>query len=119
MRDLYLIRHGKVLFSDGKKRCIGRTDTPLDEEGRSQARDLAAYFAEHPVEKVYASPLKRARETADLLADGRYPVEIREDLIELDMGEWEDAPLNELHKELTSEPVRGEGRRAGRERFAR
>ena len=42
MRDLYLIRHGKVLFSDGQKRCIGQTDTPLDEEGRRQARDLAA-----------------------------------------------------------------------------
>lgn len=119
MRNLYLIRHGQVLFADGKKRCIGRTDTPLDEEGRSQARALAAYFAEHPVEKVYASPLKRARETAGLLAGGRYPVEIREDLIELDMGEWEDVPLKELHKELTTEPVQGEGRRAGRERFAR
>lgn len=119
MRNLYLIRHGQVLFADGKKRCIGRTDTPLDEEGRSQAKALAAYFAEHPVEKVYASSLKRARETARLIAAGRYPVEIREDLIELDMGEWEDVPLKELHKELTTEPVQGEGRRAGRERFAR
>ena len=119
MREIYLIRHGKVRSVDGKKRCIGRTDTPLDEEGRGQARALAEYFAEHPVQKVYASPLSRARETAQILADGRYPVEIREDLAELDMGEWEDVPLQDLHKELTSEPVKGEGRQAGKARFAR
>lgn len=117
MRNLYLVRHGKVDFPDGKRRCIGRTDTPLDKEGRNQARELAWYFKEHPVKRVYASPLTRARETAGILAGDRCPVIIKENLMELYMGEWENTPLKELKKGLSSEPITGERRRDGRRRF--
>ena len=36
MRTIYLIRHGKPEFPDERKYCIGRTDLPLSEEGRTQ-----------------------------------------------------------------------------------
>lgn len=116
-RSLYLVRHGRVAFPGGVRRCIGRTELPLDEAGRRQAEDLREYFRDHPVEKVFASPSGRCRETAEILAGGRYPVEVREGLSELDMGEWENVPLAELHKELESEPEQGEGRKAGLNRF--
>ena len=37
MRKIFLLRHGKTLFPDGEKRCIGRTDLPLSEDGKNQA----------------------------------------------------------------------------------
>ena len=117
MRTIYLVRHGKVEFPQGGTRCIGRTDVTLSEAGRCQARDLALYFRDKPVEAVYASPLSRALETASLLAAGRIPVRVETDLLELDMGEWENVPLSCIKKTLESEPVFGEGRIRGLERF--
>lgn len=116
-RTLYLIRHGQPEFPDGIRRCIGRTEYPLSETGRRQARDLFDYFSGHSVEAVYTSPLGRCRETAQILSGNRYPVIVEADLSELDMGEWEDVSMKELHKELESEPKQGEGRVSGLKRF--
>lgn len=117
IRTLYLVRHGHPEFPNGIRRCIGRTEYPLSETGRRQARDLFDYFSKHPVESVYTSPLGRCRETAQILSGNRYPVIVEADLTELDMGEWEDVPMKELHKELESEPKQGEGRINGLKRF--
>lgn len=80
MRTIYLIRHGKVKFPDGRKRCIGRTDLVLDDAGRRQARALRQYFQtlSPAITAVYASPLSRARETAEILSGQRLPVIIRQ-----------------------------------------
>lgn len=71
VRYLYLVRHGDVQFADGVRRCIGRTDLPLSERGRKKAADAGAYFAaRYPragSPTVYASPLVRAQETAELI----------------------------------------------------
>ena len=64
MRTIYLIRHGKPEFPDERKYCIGRTDLPLSEEGRTQIRALGETFAGRRIEKIYTSPLKRCRESA-------------------------------------------------------
>lgn len=117
VRRIYLVRHGRVEFPEGGRRCIGRTDLPLDEAGRKQAEELGVFFREHPVQKVYASPLIRARHTAELLAGPGFPVILKEDLMELDMGEWENIPLKELKKNLESEPLKGEKRICGQRRF--
>lgn len=114
---MYLIRHGSVEFPEGKRRCIGRTDLPLSEAGRAQARALAEYFADRSLEAVYASPLSRAVETAVILAGERFPVTTAEGLLELDMGEWENVPLKDIKKELESEPELGERRADGLVRF--
>lgn len=102
MRTVYLVRHGMVDFPGGKRRCIGRTDLPLNEVGRKQAEDLGEYFRTRPVEAVFCSPLARSVETAKILAGGRFPVLETEGLAELDMGEWENVPLCDLKKELES-----------------
>jgi broad specificity phosphatase PhoE len=118
MRTLYLIRHGEPELEGGIRRCIGVTDLVLDAAGRKKAQRLNVYFNLHPIEAVYASPLSRAKETAQILSGGRYPVRIRENLRELDMGEWENVPLSELKKELSSEPAHGESRVDGVRRFS-
>lgn len=119
MRTVYLVRHGMVDFPEGKRRCIGRTDLPLDYVGRKQAEDLGEYFRDRPVEAVFCSPLSRSLETARILAEGRLPVMEEEGLMELDMGEWENVPLCDLKKNLESEPLRGEGRLRGLKRMDR
>lgn len=117
MRNLYLVRHGRVNFPGGVRRCIGRTDLPLDNIGRRQAEELADYFKDSQVTRVFCSPLSRTRETAHILAGQRMPVQVAEDLVELDMGEWENRPMNELNKNLESEPVTGERRKEGLKRM--
>lgn len=63
--------------------------TRLSEEGRRQAERLSEWFAARPVHAVYASPLERARETAEPIAQ-RLGLTLYEapGLIELDFGEW-------------------------------
>jgi alpha-ribazole phosphatase len=95
MRTIYLIRHGKVAFH-GKKCCIGRTDLPLSEGGRNQALELASYFHDKDLTIIYTSPLERARSTADLLAQGRWPIEACPLLTELNMGDWEGLTFSEI-----------------------
>jgi broad specificity phosphatase PhoE len=67
---LYLIRHGE---SEGNVRRVfqGKLDMPLTALGRQQARTLGGWLAAHNVRPsaVYASPLQRAWQTAQLLAE--------------------------------------------------
>ena len=121
VRKLYLVRHGAVEFPENIRRCIGNTELPLSERGKKQAEKLAVYFQNHPVTKIITSPRGRCRETAQILSGGRYPIESNEGFRELNMGEWENVPLRELKKNygktLCSEPVQGEKRTEGLERF--
>jgi broad specificity phosphatase PhoE len=79
-----LIRHGQTEFNAQKRFCGGRSDPPLDELGRAQALALGERFAGE-VERVYASPQRRALETAAVLGE---PIVI-EELRELDQGSLE------------------------------
>lgn len=115
MRNLYLVRHGHVDFPGGIRRCIGWTDLPLDERGQEQGRELGTYFQSliQQGAAVFASPLTRARETARLLAGDSLPVGVEEGLKELNMGEWENVPMDQLKKTLESWPDTGESREEG------
>ena len=85
---LDLIRHAQPDYLGGKTMCLGRTnDLPLSEFGRAQARQLAAFFRDLPLEAVYTSPLLRARQTAALIAADVRPLYVLDSLIELDGGE--------------------------------
>jgi len=65
---LLFLRHGQTDWN-AQNRVQGRTDIPLNERGREQARERAAELLEHqpPVEIICASPMKRARETAEII----------------------------------------------------
>jgi len=64
---LYLARHGRTAWNE-LGRFQGHTDIPLDEVGRDQAARLAETLRGH-VHAVFASDLKRANETADIVCD--------------------------------------------------
>ena len=63
---IYLIRHGET--PSNRKRIVQVPETPLSETGREQARRLAARLADHPIERMLASDLARADETANAIS---------------------------------------------------
>lgn len=85
---VYLARHGQTpLNESGVLR--GLTDPPLDEAGHDQARRLAAVLGARGLCAVIASPLLRARQTAQPVAD-RAGLEVGTDpcLVDRDYGRW-------------------------------
>ena len=83
----WLLRHGATEWSvDG--RHTGRTDVPLTDAGRDEARAAAAVLAGRTFARVRVSPLGRARETAALAGVGD-DAEVTEALLEVDYGAFE------------------------------
>lgn len=79
-----LVRHGRTAWNR-ERRFLGQSDVPLDEHGLSQARSLASALPRR-FDHVYASPLRRALQTAEHL----HPDPVRvPDLAELDQGHLE------------------------------
>jgi broad specificity phosphatase PhoE len=65
---LYLARHGETDWNASGK-LQGRTDIPLNDVGRAQARALAARLVGEPITSVTTSDLLRAGETGDIVAE--------------------------------------------------
>lgn len=86
---LYIIRHGKTDWNC-QGRLQGHHDIPLNEEGRAMARDAATEYKDIHFDVCYCSPLIRARETAELLLEGRnIPIIVDERLREISFGVYE------------------------------
>jgi broad specificity phosphatase PhoE len=90
---LALIRHGQTR-ANTEGRWQGQSDWGLDETGHRQARALREWYGVFPT--VYASPLGRARSTAEYVASDR--VVTVDGLKELDMGRWEGLTTDEIHE---------------------
>ena len=89
---IYLVRHGQTAMNR-KKVLQGRSDIPLNEEGRKEAAEAGERFRKAQIifDRVYASPLIRARETAELITDAPVITDLR--LIEMDYGPYEGMDL--------------------------
>jgi broad specificity phosphatase PhoE len=84
---IVLVRHGETDWSASGQHT-SRTDLPLVEAGREQARALAPALRGRTFARVLSSPLKRARETCELIGFGKV-VELRDELHEWDYGDYE------------------------------
>ena len=95
MTKIFLIRHAEA---EGSGRYLGRrSDPPLSERGRAQAKALAGQLAGEPLAAIYSSPLRRALETARAIAaPHRLPVETVADLVEMDFGLWDGLSYQEI-----------------------
>jgi probable phosphoglycerate mutase len=84
----YLLRHGEHVLRG--RVLAGRTPgVGLSARGRAEIAAVADRLAQEPIAALCSSPLQRTRETAEILADRLdLPIEYREDVIELDFGEW-------------------------------
>lgn len=94
------IRHGLTELNRSK-RTGGRTDVPLIDPGRLQAQEACATFAGTPFDVAYASPLKRAIETAQIIANIAPPQLIIDELCaERFFGEMEGLTRTEIMERL-------------------
>ena len=84
---IYLARHGQTDWNV-QQRLQGSTDIPLNAVGRDQAMVLARFMADIPVGAVYCSPLRRSRETAEIVR-GAQPVTVLAELAERRFGSLE------------------------------
>jgi len=99
---IVLVRHGQTVWNrGGTVRFRGRTDLALDDFGLRQAAVTARYVANRwPVEAVYASPMKRAVQTAQAIAEvHELDAEPFEGLLDIDFGEWQGHSPEALRKE--------------------
>ncbi|MFN2536925.1 MAG: histidine phosphatase family protein [Mycobacteriales bacterium] len=69
--EVLLVRHGQQHYADDNAPRSLANDPPLSVTGRDQARRLGEALAGAPVDAVYSSDLRRARETADLVVAAR------------------------------------------------
>ena len=85
---LLLIRHGETDWNV-EGRYQGQEDPPLNRRGRDQARLLADALSGEPLHVLYGSPLKRARETAQIVQDKlTIPLHDEPRLMEIHLGDW-------------------------------
>jgi alpha-ribazole phosphatase len=113
MTRFWLIRHGEPA-EEARERCYGSLDVELSARGREQMARVAEYIGTEPVAAIYTSPRSRALESARILAAGAScPIEIAEDLREIDFGAFEGLRFDEiaalypdLYEQWMEEPVK-------------
>ena len=86
---IYLIRHGETDWN-AQGRIQGREDIPLNAVGRAQAMRCGVALQGQGIERVVTSPLQRALETGQWIAEavGHVPVTVDTGLIEREFGSW-------------------------------
>lgn len=89
MTEIIIIRHGETEWNVANI-FRGRLDVPLNENGISQAESLSRYLGDWKIDAIYSSPLKRAFQTAELVAHPHgLAVEVAKGLIDFNFGEWQ------------------------------
>lgn len=125
---LYIIRHGKTEWN-AKRKLQGRTDIPLNDEGRLMAEKARDEYKDIHFDVCYCSPLIRAKETAKILMKGRnIPIITDDRLVEMCFGVYEgiensfqipDCPINVFFKEPEKYNTPVEGAESFEELYAR
>ena len=93
---LYLIRHGETEWAL-TNRHTGLTDIPLTAKGEDESRELGKHLRDIQFTHVLTSPLKRARQTCELVGLDKVP-EIEPDLAEWDYGDYEGKRSEDIRK---------------------
>jgi probable phosphoglycerate mutase len=105
---VFMVRHGATVLS-AEDRFAGATDVALSDEGREQTRRLAERLSDEKIMAVYASPLDRTVETAEILAaPHKLEVQIRDGLREINHGRWEQMTRREVEQEFPEEAAEWE-----------
>ena len=107
-----MARHGETDWNV-ERRVQGKSDRPLNDTGRAQARALAEALEEEPLDAIYSSDLVRAHETARFVAERKgLGVTVVPDLREKDFGTWEgltDIEIRRRFPDASTGPSWGDG----------
>lgn len=101
--EIYLVRHGQTDWNLAGK-IQGHADIALNDTGRAQAESVAEYLAEKEVDEIYCSSMKRAVETASILAErlGK-PAYMTDGLREMGYGVCEGLTMKEIEEQFPQE----------------
>ena len=90
---IYLVRHGENPANITHEFTYKKVDYSLTTKGILQAQQTGEYFKGRDIHEIYASPLKRAKETAEIIAQPLHiPVTIMEQFREINVGDLEEMP---------------------------
>jgi broad specificity phosphatase PhoE len=108
MNTIYLVRHGENPANLRSEFSYKLVDYALTPKGRLQAQQTAEYFRDKHIHEIYASPLQRTRETAQIIAEALgLTVTIVEEFREVNVGALERQPPSienwELHDRIVAE----------------
>lgn len=93
---LILIRHGEP-EATARGRCYGKLDVGLSDLGREQIERVARFLSSSPLDAIYASPRRRALESAQIIARTHsLKVQSDDDLAEIDFGAFEGLTYEEV-----------------------
>ena len=105
---VFMVRHGATVLS-AEDRFAGATDVELSDEGREQTRRLAERLSHERIVAIYASPLGRTVETAQILAaPHKLEIQTREGLREISHGRWEQMTRADVEEKFPEEAAEWE-----------
>ena len=105
---VFMVRHGATVLS-AEDRFAGATDVALSDEGREQTLRLAQRLNGEKIVAVFASPLGRTVETAQILAKPhKLEVQTRDGLREISHGHWEQLTRREVEERFPEEAAEWE-----------
>lgn len=100
MKTIIMVRHGES-ETNVTRVFTGQLDVPLTATGREQARRMAEYMDKYRVDKMYASPLQRAMDTAKAIAVRQNcDIEAADALMEVYAGSWQGLPFEEIAEQF-------------------
>ena len=103
---LILVRHGSTAWNEEGK-YQGTVDVPLSDKGRQEAEMVAERLRHEKIDAVYSSNLRRARETAEIIARPHgLPVQVVDELGEINFGDWEGLTAQEIKDKFGEEAYR-------------
>ena len=101
--EIILVRHCETDWNK-ENRCQGISDLSLNQAGLKQAENLRSYFNNLDIDLIFSSTLKRAIETANVInSDKKIPIELIDELREMDQGDFEGIPFHTLREKYPVE----------------
>jgi broad specificity phosphatase PhoE len=101
-----IVRHGETDSNKAKKLMGKSVNEPLNPEGIKQAYELAKNISRNGFDVIFTSPLKRAQQTAEIIADKiKVPVIEKSEIEERDFGNMAGKSWDEMINEVKSENV--------------
>ena len=99
MKNFIFLRHGPIA-EEYRKVFYGQMDVPLSPQGEKLSLEVVEGLKKLPLKRLFSSPLKRALYPALVLSkEKEIPLEIREELKEINYGEWAGREREEVYKE--------------------
>lgn len=108
MNRIYFVRHGEGLDNVARQFSYKKVDRSLTERGRLQASQTAEYLTGLHIDEIFCSPMKRAHETAQIIARRlNKEITVLDEFREVDVGDLDGQDFNDgtwsLYHHITSE----------------